>query len=153
MTRYKGYVFGLFHRRNRFSSCLCSIKMWKKPDGKNSQESSVKCSLLSLLSSPRHCTQSEIRIYCHFADDSRGSDLLSQKNNESSAQSTVKRGLWVALFPRLPIYLRTVKYIMSINGNKLTGRAWVNISNPEQIPDVFSEINYILTLLPFIVFI
>lgn len=116
---------------------------------KNSQELSPKCSLLFLLSPPRHCTQSEIRIYCHFADDSRGSDLLSQKNNESSAQSTVKHGLWVALFPCLPIYLRTVKSIMSINAYKLAGRRWVDISNQEQVPDVFSEINSILTLLPF----
>lgn len=108
---------------------------------KNSQESSEKCSLLFLFSPPRHCIQSEIRIYCHFADDSRSSDLLSQKNNESSAQSTVKHGLGVALFPCLPIYLRTVKSIMSINAYKLAGRRWVDISNPEQVPDVFSEIN------------
>lgn len=120
-------------------------KSEEESDGKNSQELSAKCSLLFLLSPPRHCTQSEIRIYCHFADDSRGSDLLSQKNNESSAQSTVKHGLWVALFPCLPIYLRTVKSIMSINTYKLAGRRWVDISNPEQVPDAFSEINSVST--------
>lgn len=109
-------------------------------------------SLLGLFPSLRPCTQPETRIYCHFVDDSRGSDLLSQKNNESSAQSTVKCGLRVAFFPRLAIYLRTVRYIMSINAHKSTGRRCVDISNPEQILNAFSEIDSNLALPPFGVF-
>lgn len=109
--------------------------------------------LSSLLPALRPCTQSEIRIYCHFVGDSRGSDLLSQKNNESSAQSTVKSGLSAALFLCLAIYLRTAKYIMNINAHKLTGRRCVDTSNPEQIPDAFCGINSILTLPPFGAFV
>jgi len=37
---------------------------------------------------------------------------------------------------------------MSINAHKLTGRRWVDTSNPEQIPDAFNGINSILTLPP-----
>lgn len=82
-----------FTDRTSSPPACAQYKSEEESDGKNSQELSAKCSLLFLRSPPRHCTQSEIRIYCHFADDSRGSDLLSQKNNESSAQSTVKHGL------------------------------------------------------------
>lgn len=42
---------------------------------------------------------------------------------------------------------------MSTNAYKLAGRRWVDISNPEQVPDVFSEIKSILTVLPFSLFI
>lgn len=57
-----------------------------------------------------------------------------------------KWGFWVAFFPCLAVYLRTAKYIMSINAHKLTSRRWVGTSNPKQIPDAFSGLNPILAL-------